>query len=67
MSETITQTPLEQEIPAAGLPQEDLLNQLLKPEVQESLILLVEATAADYPTGECINQIGRFRTVGCNG
>lgn len=42
MSETITQTPLEQEIPAAGLPQEDLLNQLLKPEVQESLILLVE-------------------------
>lgn len=42
MSETITQTPSEQEIPAAGLPQEDLLNQLLKPEVQESLILLVE-------------------------
>lgn len=42
MSETITQPPLEQEIPAAGLPQEDLLNQLLKPEVQESLILLVE-------------------------
>lgn len=42
MSETITQTPSEQEIPAAGLPKEDLMNQLLKPEVQESLILLVE-------------------------
>ncbi|AIQ58090.1 DUF1641 domain-containing protein [Paenibacillus borealis] len=42
MSETITQIPSEQEIPAASLPKEDILNQLLKPEVQESLILLVE-------------------------
>ncbi|QUL57314.1 DUF1641 domain-containing protein [Paenibacillus tritici] len=42
MSETVTQTPLEQEKPAAALPREDILQELLKPEVQQSLILLVE-------------------------
>lgn len=41
MSETINQIPAEQEIPAA-LPQEDILQQLLKPEVQESLLVLVQ-------------------------
>ncbi|WP_342565771.1 DUF1641 domain-containing protein [Paenibacillus sp. FSL R7-0345] len=44
MSETITQTASEQEQAAAAAknPKEDLLEQLLKPEVQESLTLLVE-------------------------
>lgn len=44
MSETITHTLPEQEQPAdkAAYTKEDLLDQLLKPEVQESLTLLVE-------------------------
>jgi uncharacterized protein YjgD (DUF1641 family) len=42
MSETITQPPSGQEAPQAALSREDVLNQLLKPEVQESLTLLVE-------------------------
>ncbi|WP_339313891.1 DUF1641 domain-containing protein [Paenibacillus sp. FSL M7-0896] len=42
MSETVTQTLPEQEIPEAALPREDVLKELLKPEVQQSLILLVE-------------------------
>lgn len=42
MSETITQTPFEQEAPQSSHSKEDILNQLLKPEVQESLTLLVE-------------------------
>lgn len=42
MSETITQNPSAQEVTQFALPKEDILNQLLKPEVQESLTLLVE-------------------------
>ncbi|AIQ46702.1 hypothetical protein R70723_13110 [Paenibacillus sp. FSL R7-0273] len=44
MSETTTQTLPEQEEKAAAakVSKEDLLEQLLKPEVQESLVLLVE-------------------------
>ena len=42
MSETITQTPSEQEAPQVSHSTEELLNQLLKPEVQQSLTLLVE-------------------------
>ncbi|WP_379141494.1 DUF1641 domain-containing protein [Paenibacillus sp. sgz500992] len=42
MSETITQTTPEQEAPKASLTKEDVLDQLLKPEVQESLTTLIE-------------------------
>ncbi|MEK5029140.1 DUF1641 domain-containing protein [Paenibacillus sp. FSL M7-1046] len=42
MSETITQTTPEQEAPKASLTKEDILDQLLKPEVQESLTTLIE-------------------------
>lgn len=42
MSETITQTAPEQEAPKASLSKEDVLDQLLKPEVQESLTTLIE-------------------------
>lgn len=42
MSETITQTTPDQEAPKASLTKEDVLDQLLKPEVQESLSTLIE-------------------------
>ncbi|WP_405111656.1 DUF1641 domain-containing protein [Paenibacillus sp. FSL K6-1217] len=42
MSETVTQTMPEQEIPEAALPREDVLKELMKPEVQQSLMVLVE-------------------------
>ncbi|WP_342481720.1 DUF1641 domain-containing protein [Paenibacillus sp. FSL L8-0340] len=42
MSETITQTTPEQEAPQTSLTKEDVLDQLLKPEVQESLTTLIE-------------------------
>jgi uncharacterized protein YjgD (DUF1641 family) len=42
MSETITQTTPEQEAPKTSLTKEDVLDQLLKPEVQESLTTLIE-------------------------
>ncbi|WP_438496676.1 DUF1641 domain-containing protein [Paenibacillus sp. IHBB 3054] len=42
MSETITQTTPEQEAPKASLTKEDVLDQLLKSEVQESLTTLIE-------------------------
>lgn len=43
MSETITEAQTQQEIPAAAtLPGGDVLNELMKPEVQQSLMLLIE-------------------------
>lgn len=44
MSETITQTQPEQELPKVAITREhmDVLDQLLKPEVQESLTVLVD-------------------------
>ena len=44
MSETITQTQPEQELPKVAVTREhmDVLDQLLKPEVQESLTVLVD-------------------------
>lgn len=43
MSETVTEAPTQQEIPAAAtLPGGDVLNELMKPEVQQSLMLLIE-------------------------
>lgn len=44
MSETVTESPTQQEVPAAAqsLPGGEVLNELMKPEVQQSLMLLIE-------------------------
>lgn len=44
MSETVTESPSQQEVPAAAqsIPAGDVLNELMKPEVQQSLMQLIE-------------------------